>query len=242
MRYDRDGEGFLQGEAADCRWDIQTGQPGEGEFKLMKSLERSTKDGEWALRLLKGSNVTATVEANTLTELGGDITVQVDDSQGPLANGIIAGAVVNVGTWETSGVLKLTTARKFFHPGEGRTLANGYGLQVLPGSGINATITKDVLSDVGADLRTMITDDEGNLARLRLEAELDLETNEIDGKGTLSLAREFTVAEPRRPGLGSPHPARHKATGHRGRCVHEGLGSHQVRTVRRGGQVRRGRW
>jgi hypothetical protein len=196
LRYDRGGEAFLLGSAEGCRWDIQTGQlSGEGTFTLMKSLERSTKGGEWTLRLMEGSEVTAKVEANSLKEIGGDITVQVDDAKGPLANGIVQGAVVDVGTWETSGVIKLTTARKFFHPGEGQTLANGYGLEVLPGSGINGTITKDVLTDVGADLRTMITDEEGSLARLRLQAELDLETNEVDGKGTLSLAREFVVAE-----------------------------------------------
>ncbi len=195
LRYDRNGEAFLLGEAA-AQFDANAGElSGEGTFTLQKSIERSTKGGEWTLRLMEGSEVTGTVAANQLTEIGGSVTVQVDDTKGLLANGVVDNARIDVATGETSGVLKLTTARKFFHPGEGQLLANGYGLEVLPGSGINATITKDVLTDVGADLRTMITDEEGNLARLRLQAEMDLETNEVDGKGSLSLAREFVVAE-----------------------------------------------
>jgi hypothetical protein len=196
LRYDRDGAPFLAGALVGATYDVEKGElSGEGQFTLLKSLERSTKGGEWTVRLMEGSQVTAKVAKNSLTEIGGSVTVQVDDAQGPLANGIIDNAKIKVGSWETSGMIKLTTARKFYHPGEGQTLANGYSLEVLPGSGISGTIKDDELTDVGADLRTMIKDEEGSLARLRLQADWDLEKDEVDGKGTLSLAREFVVAE-----------------------------------------------
>ena len=196
LRYDRGGEAFLLGETQGATWDVNAGTlSGTGTFTLLKSIERPTRDGQWTLRLMEGSEVSATVAANQLTEIGGSLTVQVDDEKGPLANGILDNAKIDVATGEASGTLKLTTARKFHHPGEGQTLANGYGLVVLENSGISGTVTKDQLTDVGADLRTMITDEEGNLARMRLQGTLDLEKNEVDGKGTLSLARQIVVAE-----------------------------------------------
>jgi hypothetical protein len=196
MRYDREGAPFLEGQLSDATYDIQSSQvSGEGTFTLLTSLERSTKNGEWTLRLMEGSEITATVANNSLTELGGDITVQVDDAQGALATGELKSARIEVGTWLTSGTIELSTARKFFHPGEGQTLSSGHTLEVLPGSGISGTLSDDVLTDVGADLRTMIKDEEGSLARLRLQADYDLERNLVDGKGTLSLARQLVVAE-----------------------------------------------
>ncbi len=196
LRYDREGAPFLNGALSGAVYDISTGElSGEGTFTLLKSLERSTKNGEWTLRLMEGSEVTAKVTKNSLTEIGGSVTVQVDDAQGPLANGALQNAKIEVGTWLTSGTLKLTTARKFYHPGEGQLMANGYRLEVLPGSGVSGVLKDDVLTDVGADLRTMVLDEEGSLARLRLEANWDLEKDEVDGQGTLALAREFIVAE-----------------------------------------------
>jgi hypothetical protein len=196
MRYDREGAPFLEGRLSDATYDIQSSQiSGEGTFTLLTSLERSTKNGEWTLRLMEGSEITATVANNSLTELGGDITVQVDDAQGALATGELKSARIEVGTWLTSGTIELSTARKFYHPGEGQTLSSGHSLEVLPGSGISGTLSDDVLTDVGADLRTMIKDEEGSLARLRLVCDYDIERNLVDGKGTLSLARQLTVAE-----------------------------------------------
>ena len=196
LQYDREGEPFLNGTLADATYTVADSTlSGKGTFTLLKDLERKTTDGKWTIRIKAKTNVEATVEKNSLKELGGDITVQVDDEKGKLAQGQLTGAKIDVATWETSGKLKLTTARKFFHPGEGQTMANGYSLAIMQGSGVSATVKKDELTEVGGDLRCMISDQEGALARLRLEAKLNLKTNEVDGKGTLALARQLVVAE-----------------------------------------------
>ena len=196
VQYDREGEPFLNGSLQDATYTVADGTvSGQGTFTLLKDLERKTTDGKWTIRVLAKTNVEATVEKSALKELGGDITVQVDDENGKLAQGQLTGAKIDIATWETSGKLKLTTARKFFHPGEGQTMANGYSLAVMIGSGISATVKKDELTEVGGDLRCMISDEVGALARVRLQATLDLQKDEVDGKGTLSLARQLIVAE-----------------------------------------------
>ncbi len=196
LRYNRAGAEFLLGEVPDATYDVAAGTlSGKGTFTLLQDLERSTTDGKWTVRILKNTNVEATLDASKLTEIGGDITVQVDDDQGKLAQGQLTGAKIEVETWETSGKLKLTTARKFFYPGEGQLMANGYNLAVMTGSGINATMRKDELTEVGGDLRIMVSDAEGALARLRLQATMDLTNDEVDGEGTIALARQLVVAE-----------------------------------------------
>ena len=59
----------------------------------------------------------------------------------------------------------------------------------MPGTGLKATVKKDVLSDVGGIFKMMVLDAEGSLARLTLQASLDLDTEQISGTGTIALAR-----------------------------------------------------
>ena len=196
LRYDRNGAPLLEGRTKDATWDTATGAlNGTGTFTLLESQERDIRGGEWKLRLLKGAKVSAEVVDNALTEIGGSITIQVDDSTGPLANGVLSNAKLDLETGEAVGTLKLTTARPFQHPGEGRTLANGYTLTVLENSGISGTLTNDGFTDVGADLRTRIDDAEGSLAYMRIHGTMDLDDNDVSGRGVLSLARQVTVAE-----------------------------------------------
>ncbi len=196
VRYDREGSPFLQGRLSGAVYDISDGTvSGKGTLTLKRDLERSTSDGKWTIRIAKGTNVDATVKKNELDSFGGDIIVQVDDAKGKLGQGKLGNATIDIDTWETSGELSLTTARKFFHPEEGQLMANGYGLTVLPGTGLKASIKKDVLSDVGGVFKMMVRDKEGSLARLTLDASLDLQTEQVSGTGTISLARGFTVAE-----------------------------------------------
>jgi hypothetical protein len=196
VRYDRNGEPFLEGKLADAVYDVSDGTvSGKATMTLLKNLDRSTTGGEWTIRIAKGTNVDATVEKSKLEEIGGDIIIQVDDSKGKLGQGKLGNATIDVDTWETSGKLSLTTARKFFHPGEGQLMPNGYGLAVLPGTGINATVKRDELSDVGGTFNMMVLDAEGSLARLTLDASLDLKTQDISGTGSIALARSFVVAE-----------------------------------------------
>ena len=196
LRYDRDGAPFMSGQAQGAVYDVEKGElSGEGVFTLLTDIERTTRGGQWGLKILTGSQLTATVDRNAVSELGGQLDVVISDTEGPLLNGSIDDAKITVGDWKVSGKIKLTTARKFFYPGEGQTLEGGYSLEILPGSGVRGVVADDELTDVGATLNTMVKDTEGSLARLKLEADWDLEKDLVDGKGTLSLARNITVAE-----------------------------------------------
>jgi hypothetical protein len=196
LQYAREGEAFLEGRVADAVYDLGDGTiSGKGTMTLCKHLERSTTDGKWTVRVLKGTNVDATVTKSALKEIGGDITIQVDDDKGKLGQGKLSGAKIDMNTWETSGKLAITTARKFHHPGEGQLMANGYGLAIMPGTGIHAVMKRDELTEVGGTFKMMVLDQEGSLARMVLQASLDLKTDEVDGKGSVALARGFTVAE-----------------------------------------------
>lgn len=198
VRYNRDGAPLLTGTVTGASYVPTTGMLGfEGDLVLERDIERQSDDGEWTVRLVEGSHITCTVAESALTHLGGDMTLEVDDAQGPLLAGTITGATLELEELLASGNIELTTARDFLHPRatEGVMEGTAWILKVLTGSGVSGQMVDNDLRQVGAQLNMQVDDEQGALAGIDLEAEWSLEDDTVDGEGTLELLREIPIAE-----------------------------------------------
>ena len=198
VRMDRDGEPLLTGTITDGQYHVEDSTVNfVGDLTLARDIEHVSEDGQWTLRAKEGSRIGCTVQNNVVTQLSGDLDFTVEDSEGPLLDGAVTGATLDTEELKASGEVAMTTARPFLHPRqtEGAVEGTGWQLEVLQGSGVSGAITDNELQTLGAELNMKVSDPEGHLADVALNAEWNVAEDVVNGTGQITLAREIPVAE-----------------------------------------------
>ncbi len=198
IRFDRDGEELLTGHITDAVYEPASSNLSfVGDLVLGRDIEHQSEDGKWTLHAKEGSRISATVENSVVTQLGGDIDLQIDDQDGPLLNGVVSGATLDLEELKATGSVELTTAREFLHPRatDGMVEGTDWTLKVLEGSGVSGQITENRLDSVAANLNMQVDDTEGPLADVTLQADWAMENDEVNGTGQMTLKREIPIAE-----------------------------------------------
>ncbi|MBL8616131.1 MAG: DUF4157 domain-containing protein [Deltaproteobacteria bacterium] len=199
LQLHREGALFLSGTVPDAVYDVASGKlNGTGRLRLEKALEHETADGQWKTVVKAGSQLEAKVVQSELTELGGSGEFAVHDSAGPLLDGTVSAAKIDLTTKKVSGQLQLQTARPFLHPRKSGGVIEGtpgWLLEVQQGSGVTGTMADSQLTRLTADLRAKVNDPGGHLLNLSANADWDMVADTVDGQGKAQLARDVVLAE-----------------------------------------------
>ncbi len=195
--YHRAGALFLEGSIEGGTYDVQNRSVSfEGELTLKQAIERQTEDGRWKFVVQPDTTIGCTVSDNALTRIGGNLRFQIHDVDGPLLEGDLTDANLDLTTWDFSGSFNVVTARDFDHPRatqtqDGEPQDPALQLKVLQGSGVHGTLTNNAFSEVGADLNMVVNLHGQEQARGVLNGTWDMTQDRFSGEGTFTLTQDL---------------------------------------------------
>jgi len=210
--YTRAGALFCSGHVENASYNFRTGDfDFVADLTLRTKIEKQTDDGKWKFVVNENSQVGVKVERSELKLITGSIDFEIHDATGPLFNGHLTEARVNVQDLKFSGTLDLALARNLTYPrtpegaeapAEGTPPIQAVAKKDV--SHIRGTVANNVLTEVSAALMFGV-----NLAGVEygageLTGTLNMQSFQFGGTGKINLVKDLMLGGEETNAAGDP--------------------------------------
>lgn len=196
LDYMREGELFLQGQIPDGKYDAKTGDVSfKGNLTLKKAIEKETANGQWKLMVLpEVTQIDVTVEKSKLTEVGGNIDMELHEGGEALLKGTLSNAVLKIDDMKFSGDLDVSVVSDYDFPRAGESdIPPGLAFTIKAGSTAKGSMTDNDLTSAEVSLDFGVKKDGTELGTGNIGGQWNVSDDKVTGTGSFTLSNDFEL-------------------------------------------------